>query len=146
MHWLKLKVPGWQTKAIINGVGATATFLVLIDIIAEKFLEGAWVIVLLIVLLVGMFRTIYRHYADVAQQLKMAHYHAPSMPMTNTALVLIPSLHLGIMPALSMRAPCRRIVAPSISRRTRRKPRLERALGALGGDVPLVILHSPFGL
>jgi len=36
MHWLKLKVPGWQTKAIINGVGATATFLVLIDIIAEK--------------------------------------------------------------------------------------------------------------
>jgi len=91
-----------------------------------------------------MFRTIYRHYADVAQQLKMATIMLRACRWTNTALVLIPSLHLGIMPALeyacSLSQDCRAIHIETDPE----KPRLERALGALGGDVPLVILHSPF--
>jgi len=36
VHWVKLKDQGWKIKAIINGLGAVATFLVLIDIACEN--------------------------------------------------------------------------------------------------------------
>src|SRR5207247_2883461 len=52
LHWWRLKQPGWGRQALINGVGAVATFVVLLDIAAEKFAEGAWAVMVLIVLLV----------------------------------------------------------------------------------------------
>ncbi|MCW3096529.1 MAG: amino acid/polyamine/organocation transporter,APC superfamily, partial [Chthonomonadaceae bacterium] len=74
-HWYKLRYTekGWQVKAAINGVGAVATFAVLIDIAYEKFLEGAWFVMVLIVFMVLVFRKIYYHYAEVAEELKMVH-------------------------------------------------------------------------
>ncbi len=42
VHWIKLKheQKGWLVKACINGIGAFATLLVLLDIALEKFREG----------------------------------------------------------------------------------------------------------
>ncbi len=51
-----LRHRGWQTKAVINGVGATATLIVLMTIVYEKFTDGAWIIVFLIALLFMMFK------------------------------------------------------------------------------------------
>ncbi len=58
-HWYTRRQPGWQRKMAINGIGALATFTVLLDIVFEKFLEGAWAVVILIVVLVLIFRKIY---------------------------------------------------------------------------------------
>ncbi len=144
-HWLRLKGPGWQRKAVINGIGAAATFIVLIDIAAEKFLEGAWMVILLIALLVLMFRAIYNHYADVAQQLKMANYHPPTAPLKNTVLVLVPALHRGVMPALeyarSLSPDCRAVHVATDPEKT---PLLKAKWEEWGHDVPLVILNSPY--
>jgi amino acid transporter len=144
-HWLRLRGPGWQRKAVINGVGALATGIVLLDIAYEKFLEGAWIVMLLVALLVLMFRAIYNHYADVAQQLKMANYHPPSAPLKNTVLVLIPALHRGVMPALeyarSLSPDCR---ALHIATDPDKTPQLKAKWEEWGHDVPLIILNSPY--
>jgi hypothetical protein len=59
----------WRRYLVINGIGAVATFVVLMIFIVTKFIHGAWIVVLLIPLLVQMFLRIHRHYVDVAEQL-----------------------------------------------------------------------------
>ncbi len=61
-HWWRLRGPHWRRSIVINGLGAFTTLLVAVIISFSKFLEGAWVVVLLIPLLVLMFMAIYRHY------------------------------------------------------------------------------------
>src|SRR5437764_4543591 len=99
LHWWRLRGSGWQRKSAINGIGAVATFIVLLDIAAEKFLEGAWLVILLILALVLIFRKIRHHYSDITEQLVLAGEHEP-VPVTNTVVVLAPSLHRGVLHAV----------------------------------------------
>ena len=145
IHWYKIKDKGWHVKAAINGMGAVATFLVLCDIAYEKFLEGAWAVMVLIVVMVLIFRAINHHYAEVAQQLKLSDYTPPSGVFKNTVIVLVPALHRGVMPALeyarSLSADCRAIHIENDPERT---PMLRQRWEEWGRDVPLVILSSPY--
>ncbi len=69
-HWWKLRGEkrGWQRSLAINGLGAVTTLLVALVIASTKFLEGAWIVVLLIPLLVLMFVAISRHYLHVERE------------------------------------------------------------------------------
>ncbi len=69
-HWWRLRKeqPRARQSMIINGVGALATFLVAVVISTTKFLEGAWVVVLLIPLLILMFLGIRSHYLRVERE------------------------------------------------------------------------------
>lgn len=144
LHWLKLQTAGWRRKAIINGIGATATGIVLMTIIFEKFVHGAWAVLLLIALLYLTFKKINRHYRDVAKQLSLNQYERPAN-LHNTVLVLIPSLHRGVMPALeyarSLAPDCRGVHIELDSEKT---PRLIEKWEEWAGDIPLVILNSPY--
>ncbi len=53
---------------IINGLGAVTTLIVALVIATTKFLEGAWIVVILIPLLVLMFLAISRHYNRVEHE------------------------------------------------------------------------------
>ena len=70
MHWWRLRRENktWLRSLIINGTGAFATLVVATVISVTKFLEGAWVVVLLIPLLVLMFLSINKHYTHVARE------------------------------------------------------------------------------
>jgi hypothetical protein len=59
----------WMLSILINAVGAAVSFVVLIVIAVTKFTHGAWAVILLIPLLVMMFRSVHRHYLDIARQL-----------------------------------------------------------------------------
>jgi hypothetical protein len=66
-HWWRLRSEhkGWQRSLAINGLGAVTTLVVAVVIASTKFLEGAWIVVILIPLLVGMFLSIHKHYLHV---------------------------------------------------------------------------------
>ncbi len=66
-HWWRLRNEhkGWQRSLVINGLGAVTTLVVALVIASTKFLEGAWIVVILIPLLVLMFLGIHRHYERV---------------------------------------------------------------------------------
>src|SRR5947209_5520406 len=69
-HWWKLRREhkGWLRSLLINGLGALTTLTVALVISITKFLEGAWIVVILIPLLVLMFTAISHHYEHVAQR------------------------------------------------------------------------------
>ncbi len=63
--------PHWKIKLATSGVGAFATFVVMIVFIITKFTSGAWFIVLLIPCLVWVFFRIHRHYKETAARLRL---------------------------------------------------------------------------
>jgi hypothetical protein len=69
-HWWRLRreQKGWLRSMIINGAGAVTTLLVALVISITKFMEGAWVVVLLIPVLVLTFRAISAHYRHVERE------------------------------------------------------------------------------
>jgi amino acid transporter len=76
IHWRKqLRTTGDHsaTRASrvhlwVNGVGAVATGVALAIILAAKFIEGAWITVLAVPLLLAVFKLINRHYVKLARQ------------------------------------------------------------------------------
>jgi amino acid transporter len=69
-HWWRLRreQKGWQRSMVINGIGALTTLLVALVIATTKFLEGAWIVVVLIPLLVLLFTGISHHYKYVEHE------------------------------------------------------------------------------
>ena len=70
-HWIvegrkgAAAMRGWRRSIVINIIGATTTFVVLIVVILSKFTEGAWLSMLIIAMLVPVFYAIHRHYGWV---------------------------------------------------------------------------------
>ncbi|GHO59101.1 APC family permease [Ktedonobacter robiniae] len=64
MHWWRLRgtANNWRRSIMINGLGAGTTAIVAMIIATMKFMEGAWIVILLIPLLVLMFLGIEHHY------------------------------------------------------------------------------------
>jgi amino acid transporter len=70
MRWRRIKGDGWRRKAVVNGIGAVTTGVVLVIVGAAKFKKGAWVIMLLIPLFALILLAIRRHYQSVAEELR----------------------------------------------------------------------------
>jgi amino acid transporter len=83
MHWRRVGGPGSGTSQIVNGVGAIATGAALVVILSAKFLEGAWITILLIPAMLFLFAYVKRHYDNIARQvscpraLDLRHNEAP---------------------------------------------------------------------
>lgn len=65
IHWWRLRERGWIRNICLNSLGAVTTFVVLIVVGVTKFTLGAWAVLLLIPVMVALFLTIRKHYADI---------------------------------------------------------------------------------
>lgn len=143
-RWLRLRSPGWQLKAAINGVGTLATFSVLCIFTVVKFSHGAWVVILLIPALIYLFSRIKQHYRSVAQQLSLSGYR-PQQGMRHHVVVLVPDIHRGVIPALQYaRAISEDARAIHVSIDPTREKRLRERWTLWSRGLPLQILPSPF--
>src|SRR3990172_707235 len=102
LHWLRQKEKGWLWKAITNGLGALITGFTLVVISSSKFLDGAWISLLVIPLIVLGFRTIRRHYLAVSAQLSL-HGLPPSLHHYPRLRVVLPvsGIHRGVIDAIN---------------------------------------------
>ena len=100
VHWFKLKTPNWQREAVINGIGAMATLVVLIVIVMTRFTHGGWIVVVLIPIIVALFLMIHRHYREAAAQLSLEDYGAPQRIRRHRVIVPIADVHRGVLEAL----------------------------------------------
>jgi amino acid transporter len=78
---------------VINATGAAVSFVVLIVIAATKFTHGAWAVVVLIPLIVLMFRSIRKHYVDIARQLSTEGVVPETAIAKHSVLVPISGIH-----------------------------------------------------
>ena len=88
-YWQRTKTAGWRGRALVNGVGASATGLVTAIVIWTKFAEGAWLVTVAIPLLVLAMLGVRRHYARVARRLSAGAAAVASAPDARNRTLLV---------------------------------------------------------
>lgn len=70
MHWKRTGGSESLHSMLLNGLGAIATGITTVVVLVAKFVDGAWITVLLIPALILMMRSVRRHYAKVAEEVR----------------------------------------------------------------------------
>lgn len=146
LHWLKEHSPGWSVKSLINGLGALATGTTLVVVATTKFLNGAWITILLIPLIVITFLRIHRHYERVRTQLSL-HGLPPSLRPVAPARVVIPisGVHRGMVNAvLFAQSISSNVTAAYVELEPGAGDKVKEEWREWWPDVPLVVVQSPY--
>ena len=146
VHWWKDRGRQWALKSFINGIGALATLTTLVVVIISKFMEGAWVTILLIPLIVIGFYRIYTHYERVRNELSLKGL-PPSLKPVETTRVVIPisGIHRGMVGAVNFaRSISENVTAVYIELEPGTGERAKIEWEAWWPDVPMVVIPSPF--
>jgi amino acid transporter len=96
-HWYAGRNPGFRRKALVNGIGAVLTFAATVIELVSKFVEGAWLVALLIPLLVLLFLKICRTYNRIGAELQIGR--VPPQPVKQESLVIVPVSGLSLLTA-----------------------------------------------
>ncbi len=70
LHWRKHPQPGAGRKMFINGLGAVATGATVIIVVLSKFMEGAWITVVTIPLMLVVMYAVRRHYDTIQHEIE----------------------------------------------------------------------------
>ncbi|HZR22038.1 MAG TPA: APC family permease [Vicinamibacterales bacterium] len=144
IHWRHTKEAGWKTSAFINGFGAIVTGIVLVIVAVTKTLEGAWIVLLLIPIIVAIFKATRRHYDHVASQLTLRGY-TPQRRVHNTVLIPIGGIQRAVVEALryaeTLSDDVRAIYVDVDAAATQQ---MQKDWETWGGKVKLIILASPY--
>lgn len=153
VHWWKAGGAGARRSMFINGLGAVATAITVIVVLIAKFVEGAWIVVVLIPAMIVVMQAVKHHYARVERETKA------DGPVNTTTLgepiVLIPVEHWSVVSEKALRFAWRfshdiRIVHVECGDDTDALCRVfpdlvEAPAKAAGLPVPqLIVLKSPF--
>jgi len=68
-HWRKTRGRGARGSMFINGLGALATGITTAIVLAAKFTEGAWVVVILAPAILVLMTAVHRHYRMVGREI-----------------------------------------------------------------------------
>lgn len=130
---------------VINTVGLTFTAVVLVIVLITKFLAGAWITILAMVVFFTIMRAIRRHYDSVNDELA-ADEEDKVMPTRVHAIVLVGKLHKPTLRALAFAKATRpnTLEGVYVSMDPEATQRLLEEWDDRNLGVPLKVLHSPY--
>jgi amino acid transporter len=138
---------GWRFKMIVNGFGAFTTFIVMIMFGATKFKDGAWIVILLTPILMGIFYAIHVHYRNLARQLSLDNLIAAPRNRRDRVIMPISGVHRGTLTALHYaRRLSDDITVVHVSIDQQESEKVESKWSIWGEGVRLVVLNSPYRL
>ena len=136
-------------KRNLNAIGAVVTFVVFVILASTKFLEGAWIVVVIIPMLIFMFYSIHQHYDRVSKALSTNGLKPEQLSeVADVVIVPIADVHRGTLRALTyakrisndVRALC---VTTSPEMKERLLRRWDR-FPSITDDIKLVILDYDY--
>jgi len=146
VHWLRERGKSWLLKTAANGVGALATLTTLVVVIFSKFLEGAWITVFLIPLIVLGFRKVYTHYQQVRKQLSLKGLPPSLKPVQPTRVVIpVSGVHRGVVGAVNFACSISdNVTAVYVELEPGAGEKARQEWQTWWPDVPMVVVPSPY--
>ncbi len=133
---------------VVNTIGFVATGAVLLVVMVTKFLAGAWIALVAMVLLFAVMKLIRKHYDAVTRELQQqtAEDHDVVLPSRNHAVVLVSKMHLPTLRALAYARATRpdALEAVTVSVDDAETPELVRRWEDSDISVPLKVIASPY--
>ena len=145
-RWWHRRESGWRRGLIINGVGAATTGTIVVIVAVSKFSGGAWLVMIMVPLLVGLMWAIHVHYRRLEVAVAPRSTARVSVP-ARSPLVIVPIARLD-QPSLDAIAFARSIasdaLAVHITNDAAQAAELRQRWSELGGGAELVIVESPY--
>ncbi|BCA54377.1 putative amino acid permease YdaO [Nitrospira sp. KM1] len=144
-RWLVKKGLRWRYKLAVNGVGAVTTGIATVIIASTKFVQGAWIVFLLVALLIFMFRGIRSHYKAVSEQVSLSRDSRPPRPRRNIVIIPIGAVNRAVVRAVDYaRSHGGEVKAVLIDVDKEETALVEIKWAQWGCGVPLIVLPSPY--
>jgi hypothetical protein len=133
---------------VVNTIGFVATGAVLLVVMVTKFLAGAWIALVAMVLLFAVMKLIRKHYDAVTRELRQqtAEDHDVVLPSRNHAVVLVSKMHLPTLRALAYTRATRpdALEAVTVNVDDAETRELVRRWEESDISVPLKVIASPY--
>ncbi|HEY2259955.1 MAG TPA: APC family permease [Solirubrobacteraceae bacterium] len=94
-HWRRERPNRWRLRVAVNGVGAVMTAIAVAVFLGSKFLEGAWVVVIAVPVLMALFARTETYYGGVAKELKLGR--TPPQPHKRESIVIVPTSTVNLL-------------------------------------------------
>ena len=144
-RWLTKKGPHWRKNLIVNGAGAVTTGIATIILATTKFTQGAWIVFLLILILIWMFRSIRSHYKAVSEQIALTRDHRPPIPRRNIVIIPISAVDQAVVRAVDYaRSRAGEIRAVLVDVDPESTARIQTQWAQWGCGVQLIVVPCPF--
>jgi len=145
-HWWDERSSGWRWRAVVNASGAVLTAVVFAVVVSEKFWDGAYLVVILVPLLVGMMLFIHRQYASSRRELAVKPDLVFLAPHREERVVVpIPGLNRSVIQAINVaRSIDDDVRAVYITEDPESAVRLRADFERQLPGVPLVVVESPY--
>ncbi len=145
-HWLRVRESGWRWRLAINAAGGALTAVVLGIVVYEKFADGAYLVVILVPLLVGMMLFIAHQYARARRELAIkAELIVPPPTREERVVVPIAGLDRATVHAINVaRSIDDDVRAVFISDDSKHAAAVRKAFEHHVPGVPLVVVESPY--
>jgi amino acid transporter len=145
-HWWRERTPGWRRRLTINAIGCASTAVVAVVVTTIKFVDGAWLVVLLIPILVAMMLFIRREYDDQEQELHVRDELIAEGPHREQRVVVpVNGINRAVIQAVNFgRTMSPDIRAVFVTEDPEAAEALRKRWERQVPGVPLVIVESPF--
>ena len=145
-HWLRERSAGWRKRLSINAFGAALTATVAVIVTSVKFFDGAWMVLVLIPILVGMMSFIHRQYELQEAELKVRDVGLlPGPHREQRVIIPVNGINRAVVQAVNFgRALARDLRAVYVTDDLEAADALRKRWEEQLPDVPLVIVESPY--
>ncbi len=145
-HWFAVRDGGWWWRAGINALGGLLTLLVLVIVASVKFAGGAWLVMVLIPIEVGMFWFIHSQYKAARLQLAMRPDQVVHSPRREQRVVIpVNGLNRSVVQAVNVgRSISSDIRAVLVADDHEYAEGIRDAWERQVPGVPLVVVESPY--
>lgn len=146
VHDYKLRGPHWRLRAILNALGCLTTGIAVLIIAVTKFVDGAWITLIVIPGVILTFLRIRSHYAEVARELSLRGLPPSLKPVQLSRLVIpVASVHRGVITAVDYaQGISSNITAVHVELEPGSGEALRRDWERWFPAIPLVVLPSPY--
>jgi amino acid transporter len=147
-HWkLRNAESGWRWRASINGLGAVTTGIVAVEVAISKFALGAWMVLVIVPVLIGILWATHEHYQRLALSRRA---ETPTLADQVVVRAIVPVAEIGV-PSRQALAYARAVapndayvVAVHVTDDVASAANLRREWQEWEPGVELVIIESPY--
>lgn len=146
--WRTTREKNWQYKSLINGFGAIVTLVVSVIVFVNKFMDGAWILAIVLPGIMVLMYLVNKHYSIVGKELALKQfypYYDKDRVSSTQCILLIHDINKPFLKAINYaNSISNNITALHVCRHPEHAKSLRKEWEDLGIPIELKIILTPY--
>jgi hypothetical protein len=148
LHWWRGRGRGWRHAMSINAIGALATGVVAVIVASEKFMDGAWAVLIVIPLVFMVLNRISGYFEKFHNQLRIEQVARAKTSLPPNHTVVLPISDINRVSLLAVQYACTLssnvMAVHVVTEEEEDVEEIQRKWRELMPDVPIAVIQSPY--